>query len=201
MLIIFCFLITFLLLILLGFRMEMNDLAQIVTMITAVIGAYSIWVQLRRENRIKEAEFIMEYNNSFISNPKMTEIEELLEKSRKGENITVITDNNRQQVIDYLVYLEALAALIFRKVLSIEVIDDLFMYRFYLAVNNKEIQEKELCPEYLYYKGCFKLYEKWTEYRKEKGYHIMGEENSLDKTKEYQAICSDKRRSLKDLLL
>ena len=96
---------------------------------------------------------------------------------------------NLQSVINYLVYHEALSALVFRKVVSIKHIDDLFMYRFYLAMNNKEIQEKELCHEYQYYKGCYKLYKKWTEYRKEQGLEILLEENALDQTEAYQKVC------------
>ena len=37
-------------------------------------------------------------------------------------------------------------------------VDDLFSYRFFLAMNNKEVQEFELGPEAEYYRGCFKLY-------------------------------------------
>ena len=63
------------------------------------------------------------------------------------------------------------------------------MYRFYLAMNNKEIQEKELCAEYQYYKGCFKLYEEWTKYRKEHRLEILLENNALDQTEAYQKVC------------
>ena len=45
--------------------------------------------------------------------------------------------------------------------------------------------------EYQYYKGCFKLYKKWTKYRKEKGMDILLEENTLDKTEAYQKICQE----------
>ena len=144
---------------------------------------------MNRENQIKEAEFIMEYNNSFISNQELVDVEHLLELSRKGYDVEIINKDNLQSVINYLVYHEALSALVFRKVVSIKHIDDLFMYRFYLAMNNKEIQEKELCNEYQYYKGCYKLYKKWTEYRKEQGLEILLEENALDQTEAYQKVC------------
>lgn len=160
-----------------------------ITAITAILGVFGVWIQLRRENQIKEAEFIMEYNNSFISNQELVAVEHLLELSRKGYDVEVIHKDNLQSVINYLVYHEALSALVFRKVVSIKHIDDLFMYRFYLAMNNKEIQEKELCAEYQYYKGCFKLYEEWTKYRKEHRLEILLENNALDQTEAYQKVC------------
>ena len=58
---------------------------------------------------------------------------------------------------------------------------NLLSYRFYLAVNNKEVQEKELKPFADYYRGCFKIYKIWTEYRKKKGYSILLEDSALDK--------------------
>ena len=37
-----------------------------------------------------------------------------------------------------------------------------------------------------YYRGCFKIYKIWTKYRKEKGYEILNEENSLDKWERFE---------------
>ncbi|MFB0921089.1 MAG: hypothetical protein QMB62_09435, partial [Oscillospiraceae bacterium] len=97
-----------------------------------------------------------------------------------------VDPSNRQSIINYLVYHEALAAIIFRGVLSIKNIDDLFMYRFFLVVNNPVVQKNELCIDAQYYRGCFKLYKKWSTYRKKKGLSILLEETSLDKTAEYK---------------
>lgn len=191
MFIVICLVVVLICLSIMSMIMDLNILLNCITAITAILGVFGVWIQLRRKNQIKEAEFIMEYNNSFISNQELVKVEHLLELSRKGYDVEVIHKDNLQSVINYLVYHEALSALVFRKVISIEHIDDLFMYRFYLAMNNKEIQDKELCVEYQYYKGCFKLYKKWTKYRKEKGMDILLEENTLDKTEAYQKICQE----------
>ena len=131
----------------------------VLTTLTAIIGAYAIWWQLKREKDLKEAEFIMNYNTAFIGNPELTEIEKALEGYRKTGEFE-FPESQRQSVINYLVYHEALAAMIFRGVLNIKNIDDLFMYRFFLAVKNPVIQKEEMCPEAQYYKGCLKLYKK-----------------------------------------
>lgn len=189
MLIVLSFVFILICLSILSMVLNLDVLINGITAITAILGIFGVWIQLNRENQIKEAEFIMEYNNSFISNQELVAVEHLLELSRKGYDVEIINKDNLQSVINYLVYHEALSALVFRKVVSIKHIDDLFMYRFYLAMNNKEIQEKELCHEYQYYKGCYKLYKKWTEYRKEQGLEILLEENALDQTEAYQKVC------------
>lgn len=71
-------------------------------------------------------------------------------------------------------------------ILTLEHIDDLMAYRFYLAVNNPEVQEKELKRFAGDYRGCFKLYKIWTAYRKEKGYEIHQEQTALDKWEDFE---------------
>lgn len=171
----------------------MSDVATIITTVTAIIGAFAIWFQMKRERDINEAEFIMNYNISFIENPEYVELEQKLEKYRKviesGGNMEdaeeIMTEENQQTVVNYLVYHEALAVFVKKRVLSIDSIDDLFAYRFFLIMNNPEIQRKELCPEAQYYHGCYWLHKKWTEYRKKKGLYILLEDTSLEKTDEY----------------
>ena len=121
----------------------------------------------------------MDYNNSFISNEELVRIESQLEMFRKTGELN-ISDDNRQSFINYLVYNEALAALVFRKVLSLEVIDDLFSYRFFLAMNNPVLQREEIIPEAEYYKGSIKLFKKWIAYKKRNGLSVVLEEHRLD---------------------
>lgn len=174
----------------------MSDVATIITTVTAIIGAFAIWFQMKRERDINEAEFIMNYNISFIENPEYVELEQKLEKYRKviesGGNPEdaeeIITEENQQTVVNYLVYHEALAVFVKKRVLAIDSIDDLFAYRFFLIMNNPEIQTKELCPEAQYYHGCYWLHKKWTEYRKKKDLYILLEDTSLEKTDEYSRL-------------
>lgn len=168
----------------------LSDVATVITTITAIVGAFAIWFQMKRERDINEAEFVMNYNTSFIENHEFVTLEQKLEKYRKAietgldadENFSIISDDNRQIVINYLVYLEALAVFVKKGVLSIKSIDDLFAYRFFLIMNNPEIQEKEIYPEKQYYQGCFWLHDKWTKYRKKKKLYILLDDTAL-KTK------------------
>lgn len=161
--------------------------------VLAAVAAGLVLFQLRenekeqiRQNDIAEATFIMQHNQSFIQDKNMCDVQHLLEEqAHYGRKEEIINDENRQHFVNYLVHLEGLAPLIIEGLLNLEHIDDLLSYRFYLAVNNKELQEKELKPFADYYRGCFKIYKIWTEYRKNKGYSILLEENGLDKWDEF----------------
>lgn len=177
----------------LSFHLSVDPLSKRLTTITALISAVAFWLQFKRTERLNEASFIMNFNNHFISNDKMTLIEHHLElyynhyeelindKSsvdiNKVSNINLGLSTSRnsddcQSIINYLVYLEALAALVDRQVLHLDVIDDLFSYRFFLAVNNPVVQENELIPYSDYYQGIYRLSEYWVKDHEKRGIPI-----------------------------
>ena len=162
--------------------LPLDPFSKRITTVTALISAVAFWLQFKRTERLNESNFIMNLNNQFISNKDMTYVEHELElyynqyRSRQrgdeplsptdAEEIHLGLNQSRtsedcQKLINYLVYLEALAALVDRQVLRLDVIDDLFSYRFFLAVNNPVVQKGELYPYADYYQGIFKLNELW----------------------------------------
>ena len=123
--------------------------------------------QEKRENSIQEASFVFQYNQAFITDENMARVESRLEEQMVFKMNTVLIDDdntNRQEFINYLVYLEGLAPVILNDVMTLSSVDDLMAYRFFLAVNNPELQKKELGAFPQYYAGCYKLYAKWKEY-------------------------------------
>ena len=59
--------------------------------------------QDKRDNDIKEATFLLQYNQAFIQDPNMNLVESLLEKqSVYGYTESIINDDNRQKFINYL---------------------------------------------------------------------------------------------------
>lgn len=161
-----------------------------------------------RQNDIEEAQFLLEYNQAFIQDEKMCTVEHLLEcwmESDPSERVEpLINDDNRQQFINYLVYLEGLAPLVFRDILKLEHIDDLMAYRFFLAMNNKELQEDQLFRYADYYRGCFKLYAIWKTYRTKQNHPTPLSEYALDLWGEFEkyseAPVSVRKLSLEDNL-
>lgn len=163
---------------------DMDRMSKYISTILALIGGVTFWLQLKRNERLNESSYIMNLNNQFVNNKDMTMVEHVLElyfneyQSIYGSGdreddteelppIELRLDLSResedcQKLINYLVYLEALAAIIKNNVLHLNIIDDLFAYRFFLAVNNPIVQETELIPYKPYYNGIFYLSKEWT---------------------------------------
>lgn len=157
---------------------DVSTLSTILTTVTALIAAVAFWMQLKRTENLDEANFIMSLNEQFISNDEMTRIEHALElyfndyEKRHKATLGLVLDRNHedcQRLINYLVYMEGLAALIKRNVMHLGVIDDLFAYRFFIAVNNPAVQKFELLPYANYYQGCFELSEAWSKQWRNEG--------------------------------
>ena len=157
---------------------DITKLSTILTTITAIIAAGSFWIQLERSKNLDEANFIMTLNDQFIANDNMTRIEHILawyfNDFAKGKEAKLdlnldLRHDDRLRLINYLVYMEGLAALVKRDVMHLGIIDDLFAYRFFIAVNNPVVQQTELLPYKEFYKGCYDLSEMWTKkWREEK---------------------------------
>ena len=166
----------------LSFSYKSNEPTEhVIGMLEGIIGAIAsglVLFQLKsaektetHQNDIEEASFLLQYNQTFIQDPNMVEDERLLEDQAyySAEKVEIITADNRQKFINYLVYLEILAPLVINGILSLEYIDNLMPYRFFLAVDNVELQEKELFRFADYYRCCFKLYRIWKPFRKDNG--------------------------------
>lgn len=157
----------------------------IISTVLAIIAAVAFWMEFRSNERINEAQLIMELNDQFVTNPQFTHVEWVLEKyynaykeaKRTGQSVDAIpleinleiANEERQYLINYLVHLEGMAALVNEGVLHLKVISNLMAYRYFIAVNNPIVQKHELLPYKEYYRGIFSLYEKWSK--------EIGEEN------------------------
>ncbi len=167
--------------------------------IVAAIAAAFVLYELRageqeriRQIDIEEASFLLQYNQAFIQDSNMTEVESLLEaQAFYGRKDPIITEENRQKFVNYMVYLEGLSPLILHRILTLSHIDDLMAYRFFIAVNNPEVQEKELKRFPGDYRGCYKLYKAWSDYRKKRGYEIHLEETALNKWEDFDKYAAE----------
>ncbi len=174
-------------------------IAEMISGVLAAVAAALVMYELRwnsqervRQNDIEEASFILQYNQAFIQDPNMNEVENLLEKNAYYDYPSpIITDENRQKVVNYLVYLEGVAPAVLKGIMKLEHIDDLMAYRFFLAVNNPEVQQKELEPFANYYRGCFKLYDIWTSFRKANHLEIPLKKTSLDRLDVYRYMLAE----------
>jgi hypothetical protein len=126
----------------------------------------------------------LDLNKEFNSNKDILNIFMKLEQYRKDKK-NPFTDDDKHRMTLYLTFFELIYILINRKLISFEVINDLFVYRFFSAVHNKHVQEIELVKDAECYKNIFKLHYEWVNHRRGLHEKIMDEESSLDK------ICSN----------
>lgn len=147
-------------------------------------GMVAIWIEFRRDRSLSEASFVMQLNQTFITDDELSDLEFHLEQYRRLQKPLglSIENKNYKALLNYLDFQEGLAMLVEKKILSVEAIDKVFSDRFFLVMNNPEVQELELIPDAISYQGCYSLYEKWYDYRKEKGLPILLEDYSLGKT-------------------
>lgn len=182
------------------FPLKESQAALVTSMIEGAVGAIAAGFVLyemkinanveARQSDIEEAQFLLEYNQAFIQDEKMCEVEHRLEQWMEGTlKDPLINEENRQRFINYLVYLEGLAPLIFRNILTLEHIDDLMAYRFFLATNNPVLQEDQLFRYAEYYRGCFKLYTIWKSYRTKNGHATPLSQYALDRWPEFEKYC------------
>lgn len=184
------------------FHFSAEQASLVTSIIEGAVGAiaagfvlYELRVNERtqsHENDIEEAQFMLEYNQTFIQDEKMVAVESRLEQWMEDQNSNnlIINNDNRQQYVNYLVYLEGMSSLILRGIVNLEHIDDLMAYRFFLALNNPVLQKDQLFKYPDYYRGCFKAFKLWKQYRENNGLPILLSDYSLDLWDEFEYYSS-----------
>jgi hypothetical protein len=136
---------------------------EIVVAVTAVIGAIAIWFQMKRARDIAHGEFIMNLNQSFLSND---DVKTLYRKLIEGAEID---RGDQVAIVEYLSFFETIYLLLKQNVIDIRLIDDLFRFRFFTAVNNVYVQDLELIPDARFYRNIYALDDMWNEHLAKRG--------------------------------
>lgn len=169
--------------------------SETINTVIVIIGAIAFWLEFKSNDYLNESQFIMELNNQFISNPALTEVEWELEKyyaKYKNNQLTEeyrkyfrekyrLESRERQNLVNYLVHLEGIVAIINNGILHLEIINDLMAYRYFIAVNNQDIQNLELIEYSDFYKGCYNIYNDWKNELIKQEIEIPMEDNELVK--------------------
>ena len=100
---------------------------------------------------------------------KINTLKERIEKA--FEDKFKIENREHQDLVNYLVHLEGIAALVKTKVLSISTIINLMSYRYFIAMNNPIVQRMELKQYPEFYRGCIGIYNDWV--------NAMGESSEI----------------------
>lgn len=149
------------------FDYRIND-----SMIAAVIAAFSLIYEINKSKKLNEAEFLIHLNSLFITNQDYKLVYNLLSAYDFESEPDYINEISNCDISNYLTLFETFYILLKRKVIDIKLLDDLFAYRFFLAVHNPYIQREKLAISPKNFKNIFRLERIWLNYRKQ---HIPNE--------------------------
>ena len=170
-----------------------SRIMNIITVATAVIGAIALFLQFKKDKNLNEAGFLVDYSAQFYNTYDCGELMNELEKCRADATYTINIEKYYRHIVGYLEWIETLAALVNSGLLSLERIDDVMSYRFFIMVNNKQIQEYEIVPSREFYRGTYILYRSWSAYKKKRGMPVIFAESELSETEGYSEIVSSKK--------
>lgn len=132
-------------------------------------------VEMNGSRRIAESEFISNLNNMFVGNEDYKKAYTLLDAYSGGD-----LELDNASISNYLTFFEVFWILKEENTINFQFFDDLFAYRFFIAVHNPYIQKKKLVFAPFNFCNIYKLEKEWIEYRKAKGKPIYKPEYSLE---------------------
>ena len=155
------------------------DIIQVASLVSAVIGVVLLAIEISQSRKITEADFLSDLNSSFVTNEDYKKAYTLFE-NYDFENCPDI-DMENIHISNYLTFFETFQLLIEHGTLSMRVLNDLFGYRFFLAVHNPYVQRRKLVKSPENFVNLYRLEREWVRYRREKGLKIFHEEYCLEK--------------------
>jgi len=142
------------------FDYRIND-----SMIAVIIAAISLIYEINKSKKLNEAEFLIHLNSLFITNDDYKQVYNLLSVYDFESEPDYHKEISNCDISNYLTLFETFYILLKRKVIEIDLLDDLFAYRFFLAVHNPYIQRKKLAISPRNFKNIFRLERLWLKYR------------------------------------
>ncbi len=145
------------------------------SLIVSFVSAFFVVIQLKDTKKIQEAEFILNLNQSFVDNEQYASVYTKLENRTGTEAPPTYIE-----ISNYLTFFETVYLLLKEEVITINVLDDLFGYRFFLAVHNEQVQNMKLVTSPKNFRNIYWLEKAWMSYREEQGLNIYKPENCLE---------------------
>ena len=161
-------------------------ISTIITSLTAIISAIAVYIQMRKDAKITQAEFLLEFSKVFYSYEGAQELEKKIDRAAENGELYEYTTEDYELLNDYLLWLEGLSTMVVNKTFNIKLINNLYNYRFFMVVNNPSIQKNELGRFATFYKDIFILHKLWTTYRKKHNQPILNGKYDLSKLPNYE---------------
>lgn len=138
-----------------------------------VVGIILTLVEIGDTRRLQEADFLVTLNQTFVENETYTKIYDFLESKRYKTDDYKNIKLKSSEVSQYLTFFETLYVLVKEQAVTIDDFDDLFGYRFFLAVYDDDIRQLKL-RHYNNFINIYDLEERWFNYRVDRGKPILG---------------------------
>ncbi|MCR5476907.1 MAG: hypothetical protein K6E92_04705 [Lachnospiraceae bacterium] len=190
---------------------HVSYLETLFTGFSLVGAAVSLFLQMRESHKLQEAEFILNLNQSFVETGDYAVVYTALEKeyftSPEYRELHPDDDANpyagdteelklsRFQISNYLTFFECIYLLLEKGAIQMEMLNDLFSYRFFLAAHSELFQREKLVLQPGNFKNIYWLERRWMDYRLARGLHVYRYANRLEaacercgKKAEYDAI-------------
>lgn len=143
----------------------------IIVVLKTLLESISMAVKLKKWTRLTGCDMLIELNSYFHNSDCLMKVYKILKCHETDSDVCVeLWKNVRNvEVAHYCTFLEKLYLLYRADIVTIEDLDDMFGYRFFVFANNPYIQANYILPTSSLYIQIFKLYEVWTTYRRKVG--------------------------------
>ena len=173
-------------------------IVNIVTIATAVTGALALYIEFLKNKKIQTAHFLVDYSKSFYNcYYDLFECFTELKKHADNPEYKINMTKYKSKIIVYLQWVEAIASLVERGVLDLYTVDNILAYRFFLIVNNPDVQKKILIPRQQFYRGTYYLYDRWYKYEQSRNLAMPQEDTALRKIENYNEIIKEIKSQIK----
>ncbi len=128
-----------------------DNVWEIIETVGTILGVLLVLIELKESRDLSEGSFVSGLSDSFNNNAA---IQCLYKKLELGQEIT---EDDSTNIVAYLTYYETIYVLLKKRAIDISLINDLFAYRFRLALDNDTVRRISLVRYDSAYVNIYKL--------------------------------------------
>ncbi len=180
-------------------RLTKESISNSATFISAIIGIVAIWYQMKKDADISKAEFILTLNSNFQDNENIIYIYSKLKEKRDGSDYQFTPEDGRKMG-EYIMFFQTTYFMVVEGVIDIRMIDRLFANKFFLFMNNRDVQSYQLKYTSIN-KPILELYCLWINYRVRNNLPMLYPESMPHKTMNQYFLTGKKKLALNDAMV
>ena len=162
-----------------------GSVSQIISSVVAIAGIIYIALQVRDTRRFTRSALLNELDKESRDHRRAFQL--VTGEWKSNKEITPKEDH-AYELFECLGLFERIKLLLDNSVIDMRTVNELFGYRFFLVVNNLNVQKHILYPEMNSFIAIFSLHSQWRKYREKHDEPIAYDEMDLAKfnMKQYQ---------------